>query len=77
MNEKAQALVDALKAVGIDATYSTWRHNGYVQIDIDHSEDDDEAGTSEWNTHFKWNLGENKGFSIILDNNGKCTEITE
>lgn len=77
MNEKAQALVEALKAVGIDTHAYEHERCGTIQIDIDHSEDDDEAGTCEWNTHFKWGLGENKGFMILLDAEGNIKEISE
>lgn len=77
MNEKAQALVDALRGVGISCNPYQCKTTGWIYIDIDHSEDDDEAGTCEWNTHIKWSLGENKGFSFRLDANGIIEAIVE
>lgn len=70
MNEKAQALVDALRGVGISVTH--WTHSdGDVQIEINRREPSDE------NTHFSWRVGSNKGFAFVIGVNGQIKDITE
>lgn len=75
MNEKAQALVDALEAVGINCHLYEPDRFGTIQIDIDHRKETERD--SEWNDHFKWNVGVNKGLMILLDADGNIKEISE
>lgn len=70
MNEKAQALVDALRGVGISVTH--WMHSdGDIQIEIQR---DYESGE---NNHFSWCLGDSHGFAIVIGANGQIKDITE
>lgn len=57
MNEKAQALVDALRGVGISCQHYEFS-NGDFQIDIDR------IIPSGENNHFDWSLGDNNGFAF-------------
>lgn len=75
MNEKAQALVDALKAIGIDVCAYQADEGDDIQIEIDRTIET-EVDTA-WNDHFKWFLGDNKGFMILLDAKGNIKEISE
>lgn len=70
MNEKAQALLDALRGVGISVTFFP-HTNGDFQIDIERRESSGE------NTHFSWCVGDNKGFAFVIGANGQIKDITE
>lgn len=70
MNEKAQALVDALRGVGINVEVSS-NSNGHTEIDIPRL-----YGNGA-NDHIKWDIGNNIGVGFIIDSNGKIKEITE
>ncbi len=70
MNEKAQALVDALRGVGISVTH--WTHSdGDIQIEINRDESSGE------NTHFPWCVGDNQGIAFVIGANGQIKDITE
>lgn len=70
MNEKAQALIEALRNVGVSVTH--WDNiKGQTQIEIARCELRGE------NDHFKWCLGDNNGFAFVIDANGQIKDITE
>lgn len=70
MNEKAQALVDALRGVGISVTH--WTHSdGDVQVEITRDKCLGE------NTHFSWCVGDNEGIAFVIGANGQIKDITE
>lgn len=69
MNEKAQALIDALNGVGISTTaYDSEQH---TVIEINRSQARGE------NDHFTWCVGDGGGFAFVLDEKGQIEEITE
>lgn len=69
MNEKARALIDALKGVGIGTT--TYESGQDTQIEINRNQVNGE------NDHFTWCVGDGGGFAFVLDANGQIKEITE
>lgn len=69
MNEKARALIDALKGVGISTT--TYESEQNTVIEINRSQIRGE------NDHFTWCVGDGGGFAFVLDANGQIKEITE
>ena len=70
MNEKAQALVDALRGVGISVTHWAY-NNGDTQIAIDR------IIPSGENNHFDWSLGDNNGFAFLINKDGQIKAVSE
>lgn len=70
MNEKAQALVAALRGVGISVSSYEFA-DGDFQIDIDR------IISSGENNHFDWSLGDNNGFAFLIKKDGQIKAVSE